>query len=149
MTEADQHEDFINRELVRMVCGDFLGKGIARHVYIFLPHREWVVKIESGSGSFQNVIEWETWQDVRDTKWAKWFAPCHFISPCGAVMLQTRTRPIGVKPRVIPNFMSDLQEVNFGRIGKQVVCHDYAFNLLVRRTLSAGRLVKPRRWYES
>lgn len=149
MNDARDFGGAIHRDLVGMVCGNRLGGGIARQVYAFLPNPKWVVKIEDGGGSFQNVMEWQIWERIQDTKWAKWFAPCHFISPNGAVLIQSRTKPLAGKPDKLPNFMTDLKEENFGRIGKQVVAHDYGYNLLMDRGIATGRLVKPRYWQES
>jgi hypothetical protein len=137
---------FIHKEIAKMVCGTLLGEGIGRRVYEYLPDPRYVVKVEYEGGSFQNIVEWEAWQDIQYTKWAEWFAPCLQISPNGAVLLQERTTPATKRPPKLPNFMSDLKKENFGMIGNKLVCHDYGYNLLTTRGLSNGRLVKPRYW---
>ena len=84
-------------DLLDLIKGPSVGTGATREVYEFYLRPEWVIKFEVTNHKwFQNVIEWETWGRIgrggaRTNRWAKWFAPCHFISSCGTVLIQSRT----------------------------------------------------------
>jgi hypothetical protein len=123
--------------------GRRLGEGIGREVFEFIPDRSKVVKLETVTGSFQNIIEWETWHNLA-AKHRKWLAPCRFISPCGIVLLMDRTEPLrpGDIPARIPEWLSDLKRENYGILDGKFVCHDYGTNLLLNHGAFAGKLVK-------
>lgn len=129
--------DFIKRELWDVICGELLGMGSSRCVYAHLLDPHLVVKAESPGGSFQNVAEWQVWKAVEHTEFAKWFAPCVAISPCGSILIQRRTTRAQAYPDKIPNFLTDTKLDNYGiltpRAGEkhsQFVVHDYGVNLL-------------------
>ena len=73
--------DSVVRDFGFAFCGAKLGAGIGREVYECAIDPSKVVKIETASQSFQNVIEWETWHRLKDGPHGKWLAPCRFISP--------------------------------------------------------------------
>lgn len=134
-------------DLVRMICGDYLGGGVARRVFAHGLDPRLVVKVEVQSCSFQNIAEWHAWEDVQHTKWADWFAPCHYISPCGTVLLQSRTKPAGrafIYPKRLPNFFTDLKPANVGLLKGRLVVHDYGLNLLASLGLSGARMRRKR-----
>ena len=116
-----------------LFCGNEIGRGIARTVYACDVAPNLVVKIEDGSQSFQNVLEWEFWQHWKDDRdVARWLAPCEKISSCGTVLLQSRTGPCPKDryPKDMPKFLTDLKYSNFGLIGRRLVCHDYALAIM-------------------
>lgn len=120
----------VSLDLLRLVCGQELGDGIARTVYACPLRSDLVVKIETRGKSFQNVMEWELWQEVQHTKsLARWFAPCEFISSCGTVLAMRRTEPVPTRmlPKRLPEMLTDLKPSNYGLLGGRVVCHDYGF----------------------
>ena len=123
----------ILRDVLRMISGKQLGRGVARDVYACELVPDCVVKVEDNAGSFQNVMEWETWQRVKDSPVAKWFAPCRWISPSGTVLVMERTEPIprAKFPTKVPAFLTDLKRTNYGLLKGRVVCHDYGTNLLI------------------
>lgn len=101
---------------------------MARKVYVLRLNPEYVIKIESGRQSFQNVAEWEYWSWVKDTKIEKWFAPCELISTCGSMLVQRRVTPLRPNelPKRLPAFLDcDLKIENFGLIDGKFVCCDY------------------------
>lgn len=134
----------VTRDILALMLGARLGSGIARSVYVFRPNPTLVVKIEEDAGSFQNIIEWTTWNEVSDTKWAVWFAPCHHISPCGTALIQSRTHPLGTPPDKIPNFFADLKPENWGMLDGRPVAHDYGYTCLSSMGLARARLSKRR-----
>lgn len=108
--------------------GDLIGHGDSRSVYNFRLNSKMVVKIDR-SGQFNNVSEWDIWHNVKDKpELAKFLAPCVHISSCGKVMIQAKTKPVTLEqlPEMVPAFFADRKLGNWGRIGKHVVCHDYA-----------------------
>ena len=121
----------LQREFFDFICGKMIGSGVARTVFEYLPsnNKEYVVKIEDSAGSFQNVIEWEMWDYFKDSDLGKrWLAPCWSISPCGTVMMQSRTQPLpkGYRlPKKMPVFLGDLKSSNYGLLKGRLVAHDY------------------------
>lgn len=134
----------IQLDLNAAFLGDLLGKGVSRSVYVMEQDSTKVVKVETQK-SFQNVMEWETWQHVKGTEYAKWFAPCHFISEGGSVLIMERTEEVSKIPKRVPAFLSDLKRTNFGTLNKRFVCRDYGTNLLMHNGLTAR--MKPAKFW--
>jgi len=112
-----------------------------------------VVKVEEGAGQFQNVVEWETWQRVKDTPASKWFAQCQWISPNGTILIMERTRPPGPKefPERMPVFLCDFKRTNYGMVKtikngtEHFVCHDYGTHLMFENGMTK-RMRKANWW---
>ena len=124
-------ENTIAKDLFAAFAGECLGNGCARTVYVCAQDEGRVVKIETPSQSFQNVEEWNTWCDLAALPVGKkWLAPCHYISPCGTVLIQSRTYPAQKSrfPGKVPTFFTDTKYENWGLIGNKLVCHDYGYN---------------------
>lgn len=135
---------FRYREAKAILCGDLIGEGSARKVYQLRTNAAYIIKIETGGQSFQNVSEWETWLWVRATALEKWFAPCEMISPCGLLLVQRKVAPLrdSELPPKLPAFLCDLKRENFGLFDKRIVCCDYgtvqsAIRLASKRLLKA------------
>jgi hypothetical protein len=133
----------ITSDMFRLICGEKLGSGAYREVYRYALDTSLVIKIETGSQSFSNIIEWETWNEVRHTAgmkhdYAKYFAPCIAISPCGTLLLQKYARPVCLEelPKEVPRFFTDLKQANFGIYNGNFVCLDYGMHLLMTHGLS-------------
>lgn len=137
----------IHRDAFRLITEDLLGSGIARNTYSSKAFPNCVVKVEEGVGSFQNVIEWETWGRVKHTQHAKWFAPCEWISPNGSVLIMRRTEPAQKRqyPERMPSFLSDFKRANYGMLDGRLVCHDYGTNLLMEYGMTK-RMIKANWW---
>lgn len=122
------HDDFkttSGKDLFSLIIGDKIGSGIGRTVYENRINSDTVIKIEEES--YQNIKEWEFWQDVQYSDISKWFAPCLSISPCGIFLVQTKCEPLPKKmyPRKLPKFMADIKYENFGYLNGKIVCFDY------------------------
>ena len=135
----------ISVDLCNLMCGKWLGGGIGRGVYALGIDESLVIKIETASTSFQNIMEWETWTSLEldETDAMDWFAPCHFISPCGTILIQARTKPMDKSqaPKKLPAFFTDVKYQNFGWYEGRIVAHDYGYNKFV----SLGSKCKLRR----
>lgn len=142
-------DNLITSEFFKLFCGRFLGGGVGRGVYVLATDPDLVVKIETRDKSFQNVMEWEIWNDIssENLEVVKWFAPCHMISACGIVLIQSRTRPLEVEgyPAKMPSFFSDLKYQNFGMLEGQVVAHDYGYSNLI--SMGATSRMRKANWY--
>lgn len=133
--------------------GEHIGDGETRSVYSFQLDKTQVVKIErphKDSGFlFDNVSEMEMWANINSkshkhlNQYAKFLAPCIRISPCGRFLIQKKTTPVTAKelPKMIPYFLADTKLTNWGRIGKNVVCHDYS-NHKLYSGITKNKLVK-------
>jgi len=122
-----KEDQFLLGDLTDFFIGDRIGEGCSRSVYEYRIDPRFVVKIDR-TNLFNNVAEWDIWHSLKDGPYGKFLAPCLSISSCGRVMMQRRTRPVKFDqlPSTIPNFFADTKLQNWGRIGKNIVCHDYA-----------------------
>src|SRR5690606_7513149 len=129
---------FVHKEAFKLLCGERLGSGISRVTFAGNMHPDCVVKVEEGAGSFQNVIEWETWHRVIGTEFEKWFAPCRWISPCGAILVMERTQPgpDDSYPEKMPVFLTDFKRQNYGFLKGNLVCHDYGLHLMLEKGMT-------------
>lgn len=116
-------------ELFQMVTGRHLGGGTTRDVFEYSLDDSMVIKYETNARSFANVMEWEAWQKLTyDRELSKWLAPCHHISPCGSILIQSKTEPLprDKYPKKIPKLFHDTKYQNWGWWKRRIVCHDYA-----------------------
>lgn len=140
-------------DLVKSMLGAELGRGIYRVVYECAPNRDVVLKIATTDAgeNFSNAQEFQVWQRMESTTFAKWFAPVLDISPSGYVLAQKRTKPVTIEdlraklPRV-PAFFTDLKVANWGWLNGAIVCHDYANHLLIERGMT--RAMRKADWWE-
>lgn len=140
----------VHRDMFRAVVGKQLGRGMTRVVYDCTINPSWVFKVEEMAGDFQNVQEWLIWSRVKNTPAAKWFAPCHYISPNGLILVQSRTIPARSNEYVdrIPVFFTDFKRSNYGMLGKRFVCHDYGTALVLDHGVITTKMRKPKWWDE-
>ena len=140
--------DFVNHEAFRMLCSQVIGEGSARKVYSSAILPDCVVKVEESSKSFQNIAEWQAWQQVKDTPAAKWFAPCVEISPSGSVLLMRRVErvPKSMYPKRVPAFFTDLKRANWGLLEGRMVCCDYGVTNLIHYGMTSG--TKAAKWWD-
>lgn len=139
-------EPVVLRDTCALFCGTVLGFGVSRIVYEFLPDPSKVVKIETAAQSFQNALEWTTWEQLRDTKFEQYLAPCHSISPCGIAMVQTKVAPLPpdddplMKDLRMPAFLTDFKRANYGLLDGRIVAADYGSNLSINHGAFASRM---------
>ena len=138
----------MHREAFNLLCNQKIGGGMSRVVFNSELLPDCVVKVESGGGCFQNVIEWETWQRVRDTEHSIWFAPCRWISPNGSILIMEKTEPIAKSayPEKMPIFFTDFKYLNYGFYDGRVVCHDYGTSLIFEHGMT--KRLKKADWWE-
>lgn len=139
----------IAKDAFTLMCGNMLGRGDYRDVFVYNLNPKWVVKVQRDSAEFNNILEFEIWCFVKGTEFEKYFAPCYWMSPGGRILLQHRTDPITSKrrpPELIPHFFTDVKDSNFGFIGKRFVAHDYDFTF--GKALGSG-LTKRMKKYKS
>lgn len=131
------------RDVLTVLCDDYIGAGASRETYACKFDKTMVVKVEVGVDMFQNVKEWLVWQRVRNEEMSRWFAPCVEISDHGNWLLQKRTGPISQEqiarklPR-IPKIFTDLKAANWGWLDGRIVCHDYGTCLVPDHGLRSG-----------
>lgn len=125
----------VSRDLFNAVCGNLLGEGIGRKVYECKIDKSLVVKLEESG--FQNVKEWEIWQEVKNYTGKlrhikDSFAPCEYISPCGIFLFQKKTEKAtrNMYPEKMPSYLLDRKYSNFGLYEGRLVCHDYGMQSL-------------------
>ena len=140
-----------------MICGKLIGKGIDREVYEYIPDPEnQVIKVETGMGNFQNVVEMLTWHATLDNgpqakSMQKYLAKVFQISMYGVWLRMERTHkpPPNFKwPAKMPAFLTDFKRDNFGLTSDgRLVCHDYGTNLCIPRQV-AGRAMHKADWWD-
>ncbi|WP_237133800.1 hypothetical protein [Pseudohongiella sp. O18] len=128
--------DAISADMFDFICGPQIGFGISRATYECQLFPDCVVKIEYDGEYHQNILEWQAWRHVMATELAKWFAPCLFISPCGKILIQKRTKELKRYPEKIPAFFTDTKNNNWGSYKGHPVCHDYGCNLLMEKGMT-------------
>lgn len=126
------------REYRSILCGQQLGYGMSRVVYENKLDPTTVVKVETAARRFQNVKEWETWQEFQYGL-GKFLAPCVAISACGLILIQKRVEPLrkSEAPEKMPAFLTDFKLSNYGLYENRVVCCDYGTNLAISTGTSA------------
>lgn len=138
------------KQLVKYVCGEKIGSGLNRDVYILKDNPNFVVKIERdmSKATFANATEWRNYIDNRDWIYVRdYFAPCLCINENSQVLVQQRIthKPRKFYPKYIPGIFTDLKVSNFGWIGKQFVCCDYSF--LRFHTVRKNNLMIYAKWW--
>lgn len=122
----------ITRDFIDLFCGKLIGRGAGRWVFECTLDKSLVIKVEDRSESFQNQMEWKLWNEVEDTPFAKYFAPCVRISGCGTILLQKKVEMIPKRdyPKKIPHFFYDRKYQNYGLYEKRFVCFDYGSHVI-------------------
>lgn len=143
----DEFGGVTQNELIGLLVTERIGQGTYRDVYGSHVLPDCVVKVEVGENRFNNPLEWIIWQEFKATKWAKWLAPCRFISACGVVLIQARCEPLGLRPRRVPAFLADLKAENWGTIKGHPVCFDYGNNHVFTLVADNAAMVKPK-WHD-
>lgn len=122
----------LGAEFFDHMVGDMLGEGASRTVFEYTPDKSCVIKFATHRGSFQNVHEWDVWQQHsagKGTSVLKFLAPCVSISHSGNILIQKRTQPVPFSwklPKTIPNILCcDMKRDNWGIFKGRLVCHDY------------------------
>lgn len=119
--------------IIDFFIGNRIGEGCSRTVYEYTLDPKYVVKIPNSINGFSNnLIEFEIYGLLKGTEQDKWLAESKWCSSDGSVLIQRKTKEIGPKdlPDNLPSFFTDIKPSNFGKIGRQIVCHDYAASLL-------------------
>lgn len=124
-------------ELFHLVCGDRIGQGIAREVYVFKPDPKFVIKFELGAYDFQNVHEWTLWTSAPPHA-RKWLAPCEDISEHGRILIQRRMDRLVTPPKRVPKWLDDTHADNWGTIKGRPVAVDYGRHHLLSRLFKGG-----------
>jgi hypothetical protein len=117
-------------EAFNLLCGKELGQGIHRQVFLCRIDPSLVVKVEYDTDFFvgANASEWRWWDELQYAPaYARWLAPCKWISPNGRIMLQKRTThiPSDRIPKLFPDWLIDTKWENFGMLDGKIVAHDY------------------------
>ena len=139
------------RDLVHLFLGKIIGRGSAREVYQCAQDGECVIKVELEDESFQNVVEWEIWQSVKETKFAKYFAPCVAISSNGIFLVQKKVDDLHKKdfPKKVPHFFSDRKYRNYGLYKGNFVCRDYGtMAYRVVDVMKDTKILKKANWWQ-
>lgn len=121
-------------DMINMFCGERLGYGAFREVYVHNFDPTLVIKIEhmrsyKNERTVCNFQEFENWKSFQYCdKISKWLAPCVSLSPDGRILLQKRAEPARVSelPDKVPKFLTDLKTSNFGFIDGKLVAVDYS-----------------------
>lgn len=116
-------------QLRRALCGKIISNGHSRQVHECKLNKKLVVKWEF-SGNWDNVAEHLVWGYYKFAPWyRKWLAQVFFISKCGRFIIMEKIELKKTKkdyPGKVPIFFTDITIYNFGFVGKQLKCCDYA-----------------------
>jgi hypothetical protein len=137
---------FVSEDLIRFCLGDKISEGAYRAVYEFDLIPNTVIKISLGGTP--NIVEFEVWEQLKDTPYAKWLAPCLHISPTGHFLIQRKCKPVPPDyklPKKLPEFFTDLKRENWGLLNGKLVCVDYQF--IMRSLDVAFNASSTRQWH--
>lgn len=127
----------VQSEFACFMLGALIGSGMSREVYEHPFDPTKVIKVENSAKHFQNVKEWEIWQQFKDCPdVARWLAPCHFISDSGTFLIMDKVRDLPENKKIdkLPFFITDRKRDNLGMIGNRVVARDYALSIITLQT---------------
>ena len=132
------------RDALELLLGEQLGSGVSRITFRSRMNRAHVVKIECGY-SGQNQMEQTVWLHAYGTPAAKWLAPCHDLSPWGAVLIQDYCEPLPIhmRPDKIPAWAADTDERNWALLDGRPVIVDYG-HVGLHRALASKAMRAPR-----
>lgn len=138
----------------KRLCGELLGKGVYRDVYVFKKYPEYVIKIERDMtrANFANVTEFRNYIQNQDwTFLSDWLAPCELINQTGSILIQERVYWDGKRrkdyPMYVPGIFTDLKLKNFGWTKKgQFVCCDYSFMTTYIITVGKNKMRYAKWW---
>lgn len=143
---AEYFTNTISKDLLELCVGKKIGQGMSRDVYEYRSDHTLIVKFEVNSGSFQNVMEWETWQRVKNVpEISKYFAPCVRISSCGTILLQKKISTALKYPDKLPAYLSDTKRSNYGMYNGNFVCCDYGTHAMIENGMTK-RMRKVKWW---
>jgi len=118
------------KDVVEAIDGYLIGTGQYRQVFGTKLNRSYVIKWEHNleASQFCNIGEYRAWNWFYETRYAKWFAPVHFVSDDSKLLMMQRADPIKISdlPKRVPPFFGDLKASNWGMIKGKPVCIDYA-----------------------
>lgn len=138
------------RDWLHSAIGTRLGGGVGRKVFVYELNPAYVIKIEDVAASFQNVVEYEVWNAVKATTYARWFAPVRRISATGSILLMERTLPAprARYPKRMPVFLGDFKYSNYGMWKGRIVVHDYGSMInFSNGILNAG--MRQAKWWDA
>lgn len=149
MTRIDLALSFdLSYDMLDILCGEKVGEGNTRIVFDCNLMPGYVVKIEKDITSHDNTMEYEMWYSVKhQPEKAKWLAEVKWLSNNGRILIQKKAKKITDRnkkniPSEVPAFLSDMKFENYGFIGKQFVCFDYAFSGMLCMSESMGKKMK-------
>lgn len=143
--------DFLN-----LFCGEKLGEGVSRTVFVMRMNPTKVIKLDKGDGRFQNIMEHKTWKDAEGTVLEQYLAPVLDISANGKVLIMERVMPLPsiheakqgaskfLKNVMIPDVLTDHKPENYGILKGKVVCCDYGSCLALNHGAVKMKLRKAR-----
>lgn len=140
-------------QIRKLICGELIGLGLYRNVYVLKDNPAYVVKIENDMRHcvFANATEWMNYINNKEFKFLEeWLAPCEMISQTGQVLIQQRVYRDGKKkkdyPKHVPTMLTDLKYENFGWIGARFCCCDYSFMLTVTAAVGSKKFKRANWW---
>lgn len=112
-----------------MKTGKFLGEGKGRKVYNHPINKKWIIKVNYSKIN-QNIIEFEIWNLIKNTKYEKYFCPCISIFEDGKYLIAMKAKKTSKKinlPKELKNIpKADItKNANIGKYGDNVVVIDY------------------------
>lgn len=114
--------------------GKVLGRGCFRTVYQDKDNKDVVIKKlvskkqKGGKTYNENKIEWNFWNIVKETKFAKYFCPCVEISKDYKYLKMVKASKIKERPKVgLPSELcNDIKNIgNWGKLNGSPVIIDY------------------------
>jgi len=114
-------------------CGKYLGEGYRRVVYEHLDNPDLVIKFLKNLDDNHNRVEWENWQNLKDTQKGESLAPCISISEDSRFLVQQRVKLLVEAPENVEEWLEKLGDwkkggndsIHWGTLNGKNVLVDY------------------------
>lgn len=94
--------------------GDYLGEGFRRITYNHIDDESLVIKFLKNIKDDHNRIEFENWENMKNTERGKWLAPCISLSEDNRFLIQKKVKVLDEAPENIPEWIKVLGDYEFG-----------------------------------
>ena len=94
--------------------GDYLGEGFRRLVYKHKDNDDLVIKFLKNLEDDHNRLEYQNWQNLKDTDKGIWLTPCISLSEDSRFLVQKRVQVLDEAPENVPEWIKILGDWSFG-----------------------------------
>lgn len=132
------------------ICGKLLGKGKTRRVFEHKENSLWVIKVQKKQSKYNNKVEWNFWNAIKDKEFSCLFCPCISLNLEGDLIMMRceKAKPtiadrmtinLKIRNALGPKPKDVMRQTNFGILDGNLVLIDYGHPQYKRITESIKR----------